>query len=100
MMSAFVVVALDVNDEEKFGEYVASVAESFAKYNVEVLAASDELDTIEGVAPSGRIVMLRFQSSAQARQWYESPEYQRVLPLRHAAADTRFMTTVKGLSEA
>jgi uncharacterized protein (DUF1330 family) len=44
--------------------------------------------------------MLRFQSSEQARQWYESPEYQRVLPLRHAAADTRFMTTVKGLSEA
>ncbi|WP_164207095.1 DUF1330 domain-containing protein [[Micrococcus luteus] ATCC 49442] len=99
-MSAYVVVALEVNEEEQFAEYVEKVADSFGLYSVDVLASSSELEVIEGVAPSERIVILRFESPERARSWYSSPEYQRALPLRHAAADTKFMVTVKGLALA
>jgi uncharacterized protein (DUF1330 family) len=97
-MSAYVVVALEVDAEEKFAEYVEQVGDSFGVYNVEVLVSSDELEVFEGEAPSKRLVILRFESPEMARSWYDSPEYQRALPLRHSAADTKFMVAVEGLT--
>lgn len=38
----------------------------------------------------GNLVIIEFPSMAAARSWYESPAYQRILPLRtdHIASDT------------
>ena len=46
-----------------------------------------ELDVLEGNWPLPRLVIIEFQSKDAARLFYESPEYQKILPLRQASSD-------------
>lgn len=43
--------------------------------------AQGEADAIEGTWP-GSVVLMEFPSRADAENWYRSPEYQAILPLR------------------
>ena len=42
---------------------------------------------LEGENRPGRVVVLEFPSREQAKRFYDSPEYQAILPLRLAAAE-------------
>jgi uncharacterized protein (DUF1330 family) len=42
---------------------------------------------LEGDWPWPRLVIIEFQSRDAARLFYDSPEYQKILPLRQAASD-------------
>jgi uncharacterized protein (DUF1330 family) len=42
----------------------------------------DHPEVLEGDGPAGRIVILEFDSQERARDWYNSPAYQDILPLR------------------
>ena len=57
-----------------------------------------ELDVLEGDWPWPRLVIIEFQSRDAARLFYESPEYQKILPLRQAASDGT-LAIVEGASE-
>ena len=57
---------------------VAEVMLAFAKYRGELLGVSDAPQVIEGEWPFTRAVLLRFPDDAEARRWYESPEYQKL----------------------
>ena len=46
-----------------------------------------ELDIREGDWPWPRLVIIEFQSKDAARLFYDSPEYQKILPLRQAASE-------------
>ena len=46
------------------------------------IAATSNIDCREGDWHPTRIVMLEFPSMEKARAWYDSPEYQEVLPIR------------------
>ena len=37
---------------------------------------------LEGNPPFPRTIILKFVSQAAAKAWYQSPEYQKILPLR------------------
>ena len=50
-----------------------------------VRLAQGEVKVVEGTWP-GSVVLMEFPSMAQARRWYDSPEYQRILPLRMDSA--------------
>jgi uncharacterized protein (DUF1330 family) len=43
--------------------------------------AQGEPEVVEGAWP-GTVVLMEFPDHASARAWYESPEYQKILPLR------------------
>lgn len=59
---------------------------------------SDKVDVLEGTAPGQRIVLLRFKDREALDAWYNSPEYQGVIPIRQANADTAFIVAFEGLS--
>ena len=43
----------------------------------------------EGEWPATRTVILEFPSLARALEWYDSPEYKPLRPIRHANSHTR-----------
>ncbi len=96
-MSIYLVAAIDRKDLATYARYEAEGLDSIQKYEVEALAVCDEPELLEGTLPGERIVLLKFKDRAALDKWYGSPEYQKVVPLRHSAAETKFFVAFDGL---
>jgi uncharacterized protein (DUF1330 family) len=81
-MSALFIAISKVTDRDKLNQYLAGAPASLAGRQVEVLAFTEAGETVEGEAPGGRVVLLRFPDKQAAMDWYNSPEYQSVVQLR------------------
>jgi uncharacterized protein (DUF1330 family) len=86
-MSAYIVGAITVRDEASWARYLAGVAETFRRYDGEVLLRAAGPVPLAGRVHGERVVVARFASMAGLRRWFDSPEYQALIPLRDAAAD-------------
>jgi uncharacterized protein (DUF1330 family) len=95
-MSTYLVVNSTIDDPELLNEYVQAAGPTLGIVPVNVLAVDTECKTIEGEPPGPRTVILEFESEADFHTWYESPEYQAIIGMRHAST-TGFGVLVKGL---
>ena len=75
MAKGYVVVHLEVTDPEKFEDYRGKVPATIEQYGGGYLVRGGALETVEGDPLPDRTVMLEFPSVAQAKTWYNSPEY-------------------------
>jgi uncharacterized protein (DUF1330 family) len=94
-MSTYFVVNSTIDDPTLLGEYVQAAGATLGLVPVKVLAVDTESTTIEGEAAGPRTVILEFESEDDFRTWYDSPEYQAIVGMRHAAT-TGFGVLVKG----
>jgi uncharacterized protein (DUF1330 family) len=94
-MAAYVVVDIEVTDREGFAEYRRMVRPTVAAYGGKYLAASVEVEVLEGSWAPRRLVILEFESTARAREWLESPEYRDARLLRQRSTRTN-MVVVPG----
>ena len=62
-------------------EYLERIQATMDPYGGRFLVHGPEVEVREGEWP-GTIVILEFPGTVQAREWYESPAYQAILPLR------------------
>ena len=85
---AYVIAEVEITDPAAFQEYVAKAVPSLAEYNARLIARSHP-HSKEGTAPVGEIVIVAFNSRADAERWYGSPSYKVCIPLRQRAANTR-----------
>lgn len=67
-------------------DYVARALPTLPPHGGKVLAFSETPDVIEGSVAEPRFVLLEFPSRGAFRDWYDSEEYQAILPLRLEAA--------------
>ena len=81
-MAAYFFVELDVTNAEAMGPYRAAVPATLAQYGGKYLARGGAAELIEGGPEPKRIVILEFTDAAAAKRWYNSPEYQKILPGR------------------
>jgi uncharacterized protein (DUF1330 family) len=87
---AYYVVEVNVRDLDKYkNDYASHVAATLAPYGGRYLAAGGRTESIEGAPPASRVSILEFPSVAKAEAWYNSPEYDKIKPVRHAVATTR-----------
>lgn len=54
----------------------------------EILVGAQEVAVVEGDYPHNWTVVVKFPSADAANGFYGSPEYQAVIPVRHAATNT------------
>jgi uncharacterized protein (DUF1330 family) len=71
-----------------FAEYVKQLPATLAPYHAKTLVRG-LADTREGAPPDGSVVILAFDSLKAANDWYMSPAYQAIIPLRQKSATTR-----------
>ncbi|ASK28230.1 DUF1330 domain-containing protein [Neisseria chenwenguii] len=95
----YFIIDVKINDPEAMKPYQQQVAATFEKFGGRRLIAGGAAETLEGRAPEGKIVMVRFDSMEQAHAWHESPEYQAIIGIRHTAAESRAWF-VEGVEQA
>jgi uncharacterized protein (DUF1330 family) len=85
-MSAYVIAEIEVVDPAAYEEYRRQVLAVVTKYGGKFLVRGGQVDPREGGWTPKRIVVLEFPSMAQARTWYDSPEYAPLIKLRQKAS--------------
>jgi len=85
---AYLVAEVHVTDPAGFQDYLKALPATTAPFHVKTLARGLP-DVREGAAPDGQVVILAFDSLQEANHWYESPEYQKIIPLRQKSATSR-----------
>ena len=81
-MSAYFVVELEITNPEAMEPYRAAVGATCEQYAGRFLARAGATELIEGGPEPKRIVILEFPDKASIKRWYDSPEYQKILPGR------------------
>ena len=77
-------------------KYAKEVPETLAPFNGHFIVRGAEAQALEGEPPKG-IVVIAFDSVVKAREWYESPAYQAIKPLRQNSTKGR-MFIVEGIA--
>lgn len=84
---AFVVAAETITDEDKFSEYRKAVPATLEAFGGKFVVRGGHLSELEGTWPHPRFVMIEFPSRRAAETWYQSPEYQKIVALRHGSSN-------------
>lgn len=97
-VAVYAVVNLHVTDAPVYRHYEKGFFPLLKKYGGEFVTYDDQAFTLEGTAPrSGRMIIFKFPSEAQARAWYADPDYQALSEHRRAGTRLEFLTIVRGL---
>jgi uncharacterized protein (DUF1330 family) len=85
---AYLIAEEAIHDMETFTkEYGPKVPATLQPYGGRFVVRGGKLDALEGEAPP-RFVIIAFDSMDKARDWYNSPAYQQLVPIRHKASKT------------
>jgi uncharacterized protein (DUF1330 family) len=81
-MSVYVIAHGKVEDRGLIDQYVAKVIPTLESHQGRIVAYDEAPEVVEGPIQHPRTVILEFSSLTAFRAWYDSPEYQEILPLR------------------
>ena len=90
-MACYVIAHVTVHDAEKFIGYSSRVPATVAAHGGTYMVRGGAFTVMEGEMPGQRHVVIRFPDRAAAEGWYNSPEYQAILPVRQANSDGTLM---------
>jgi uncharacterized protein (DUF1330 family) len=96
-MAAYVIVDVTINDPEIYAEYRKLTPASITAYGGRFVVRGGPVETLEGNWSPGRVVVLEFDSVAQAKAWWSSAEYAPAKALRQQSATTQ-MIVVEGVA--
>ena len=96
-MPAYFVAEIETTNFAGMEPYRAAVPATIAQYGGRFLIRGGATELFEGAPEPKRIVILEFPDAATAKRWYNSPEYQKILPMRLANSTGRAFI-VEGVS--
>ncbi len=85
----YLIAEVEVTDSARMQEYGSKVAATLAPFHHEYLVRGSKIQSLEGQPPEGGIVVIAFDSIEKAREWYDSPAYAAIRPIRQSAAKSR-----------
>jgi uncharacterized protein (DUF1330 family) len=84
MAKAYLIGQVTVHNPEGYTLYSKHVPATLAQYGGKYLVRGGDCTQLEGNAQGNRRVVIEFASRAAAETWYNSPEYQAIVPHRKA----------------
>jgi uncharacterized protein (DUF1330 family) len=85
----YVIAEVDVTDPNTMKKYVEKIPDTLAPFNHRYLVRGHDIQALEGEPPKGGVVIIAFDSADKAREWYDSPAYQAIKPIRQTSAKSR-----------
>ena len=95
-MAGYIISNVEVFNNDAYGEYGKLAPDAIKKYGGEFLTRGGAAEVLEGGWQAHRVVIIRFDTVEQAKEMYNSPEYQAAKAKREGAADFNMMV-VEGL---
>jgi uncharacterized protein (DUF1330 family) len=81
-MTAYAIANLqEAAPHPEIAEYIERITATFEPYGGRFLVHAAQHELKEGTWP-GQVVMIGFPGIAEARDWWDSPAYQEIAPLR------------------
>jgi uncharacterized protein (DUF1330 family) len=93
----YMIAEIAVTNPVAYEEYKTLVAPMITKFGGRYLTRGGKSEALEGAAPGGRVIILEFPSYAEAKAFYDSPEYRAILHHRTDNATSR-VTVIEGLA--
>ncbi len=90
-MAAYVWAEIEVTNPEGYKDYTKHVPPTIAKYGGRFLVRGGASETLEGEWPQQRRVLIEFPSMDAARQWWNSPDYEKPKAMRRANSKGRLL---------
>jgi uncharacterized protein (DUF1330 family) len=87
---AYVIAEVEVTDPtalRTYGEKAPQIVDSYKGHYV--VRGGGKMQALEGEPPKGYVVVIGFESAEKAREWYDSPEYSAIRPIRQGATKSR-----------
>ena len=85
----YVIAEVEVTDPDTMKKYVEKFPDTVAPFNHRYLVLGHNIQAVEGEPPKGGVVIIAFDSADKAREWYDSPAYQAIKPIRQTSAKSR-----------
>ncbi len=86
MAKGYWIAHVDVQDPERYKDYVATAKPAFERFGANFLARGGDYEVMEGNGRA-RNVVIEFPSKQAAIDCYNSPEYQAAKAIRVTVAD-------------
>ncbi|HCY63259.1 MAG TPA: DUF1330 domain-containing protein [Oxalobacteraceae bacterium] len=86
---AYYISEFELTDPEGIKPYSARVESTFKPYGGRYIVRGGKIDSREGDAPKGRIVVIAFDSMEKAQAWYDSAAYREIKPIRLKSTKSR-----------
>jgi len=86
-MPAYIVIHNLVTDPTEMQRYIPKAVDTLTAHGAEILVVADSSTVLEGRPAFPRTIILKFASREAAQSWYDSADYQQVLPLRLQATE-------------
>ena len=86
-MAAYLIGHITIKDSTKWEKYVEGVQLSLAPFDAKILFRGKRFTVFTGEHPYQNTVVIEFSESSAMHQWYNSDNYQKLIPLRDEAAD-------------
>lgn len=90
-MTALVIAQVKLRNPDKMAAYAEAANKSFEPFGGEILHRGSFEAVLLGEAQPHGLGVMRFPDTLSARQWFNSPQYQAVAPLRDEAAEMSFV---------
>jgi uncharacterized protein (DUF1330 family) len=85
----YVIAEVEITDPAPLQKYGEKIAETLAPFNHRYVVSTSKIQALEGDAPKDRVVVIEFDSVQKAREWYDSPAYAAIRPIRQNATKSR-----------
>lgn len=96
-MTAYVILDIDVHDQEGYQKYRAGVPALIAKHGGEYLARGGDFEVLAGDWQPHRLVLFRFPNRQAHRNFLTDPAYAELKALRLRTTKTRAAVIVDGV---
>lgn len=88
-MTAYIIIGFTPKNPEKLQQYAASVPPTLARHSGEIVVKGP-VESLHGDAGYQMQVIVAFPSKEDATRWYNSRDYQALIPVRDAGMDSQF----------
>lgn len=86
-MPTYFIAQYVVKNPALYAEYQKGAGPTVGAHGGKLVAFDVAAETVEGKPPGPQTVIIEFESTAKAKAWYHSPEYQAVVGKRLAATE-------------
>ena len=86
-MAAYLIGHIKIKDPVKWEQYVEGVRVSLEPFEAKILFRGKRAAIFAGEHPYDQTVVIEFPDQTTIQKWYNSENYQRIIPIRQEAAD-------------
>jgi uncharacterized protein (DUF1330 family) len=85
----YVIAEAEITDLTALQDYGKKITETLAPFNHRYVVSTSKIQALEGDPPKDRVAIIEFDSVQKAHEWYDSPAYAAIRPIRQNATKSR-----------